>query len=111
MPPRERPDNLASVSALAYLVPPVSGLVALFRGKSARARFHGLQSVAFGALWPAILWSCSFVSPRATQIAFVLGIVLWVLLIGAAAFGRDLRLPFLGRFLVAAAEVPPTGEP
>ncbi|HVM34637.1 MAG TPA: hypothetical protein VM784_04775 [Actinomycetota bacterium] len=99
------------MSALAYLLPPLSGLVALFGGKSARARFHGLQSIAFGAAWPAILWACSFVSTGATQVAFALGILLWVVLMGAAAFGRDLRLPFLGRFLVAAAEVPPTGAP
>lgn len=109
MPRAARADNLVSMSALAYLVPPLSGAVAFFRGTSVRVRFHGLQSIAFGTLWPALLWLCSFVSAAATQVVFGAGAGTWLLLLFVTAGGRDPRLPLLGRALAHAAEIPPGG--
>ena len=38
---------------LAYVLLPLSGMLAYFNGTSVRMRFHGLQAIALGALWPA----------------------------------------------------------
>ena len=85
--------------ALAYLVPPISGLIAYFKSRTARGRFHGLQSVLFGLLWPASLYGFSALSPGATQVAFVAGAIVWVLLLGVTAFGADPRVPGTGSLL------------
>lgn len=87
------------MAALAYLLPPVSGLIAYFKSDSARGRFHGLQSVLFGLLWPASLYLCSAITPGATQAAFVAGVVVWILLLAATAVGRDPRVPGTGALL------------
>ena len=91
------------VAALAYLAPPISGALAYFFGSQPRVRFHGLQSVAFGAVWPILLYGASLLSARVTQATFVLGVLAWIgSFIGAGA-GRDLRLPVVGRVLERAA--------
>lgn len=90
------------VAALAYLVPPISGAVAFFFGSQPRVRFHGLQSVALGAVWPILLYGASVLSARVTQATFVLGLFVWIGSFVAAATGRDLRLPVVGRVLARA---------
>jgi uncharacterized membrane protein len=95
------------MAALAYLLPPVSGLIGYFTSSDARTRRHGLQSVLFGFLWPAALYAGSAVTPGATQIAFFVGAALWVVLLAATALGRDPHLPGTGRvFERWAAESP-----
>ncbi len=96
------------MAALAYLLPPLSGLLAYLNARSARVRFHGLQSVTLGVIWPAALWSCSWISPTAVQVAFAAGALVWLFLLVVTAAGRDPRLP-AGRWLRRAAEVPPRG--
>lgn len=81
------------MAALAYLFPPISGLVAYFKSASARGRFHGLQSALFGLLWPASLFVCSAITPGAAQAAFVVGAGLWLLLLLVTALGRDPAVP------------------
>ncbi|MDQ4143567.1 MAG: hypothetical protein M3198_07465 [Actinomycetota bacterium] len=81
------------MAALAYLFPPLSGLVAYFKSRSSRGRFHGLQSALFGLLWPASLYACSEITPGATQIAFFTGAAIWVLLLVITAVGRDPVVP------------------
>ena len=91
------------MAALAYLAPPVSGAVAFFFGSQPRVRFHGLQSVAIGALWPILLYGASLLSARVTQAVFGLGVLVWIGSFAVAAAGRDLRLPVVGDVLASAA--------
>ena len=95
------------MAALAYVLPPVSGLIAYFNSSSARARLHGLQSIAFGFLWPAALYACSALTPGATQVAFIVGAATWLLLFAVTALGRDPRVPGTGRVLERWAAEPP----
>lgn len=71
-------------------------MTAYFLGGSPRARFHGLQAVVLGLVWPLVLFGCSAVAPLATQAAFILGGILWLFLIVTTATGRNPRLPLVG---------------
>ncbi len=93
--------------ALAYLVPPVSGLVAFVKGSSVRMRLHGLQAVLLGTLWPASLYVFSWISPGATQAAFVAFALLWLFLMIAAGKGKNPLVPGLGPLLERAAVTSP----
>lgn len=95
------------MAALAYLFPPISGLIAYFAAAQERVRFHGIQSVAFGLFWPASLYACSAVSPGATQVAFFAGVALWVLLFALTLFGLNPRLPGTGPLLTRLTAEPP----
>jgi uncharacterized membrane protein len=95
------------VPALAYLVPPLSGLVVYFMAGEERTRWHGLQAVLLGVIWPAALYAGSAVSPAVTQTAAVCGLVVWLAFLVGAASGRDPHWPVAGRWLRAlAAESP-----
>jgi uncharacterized membrane protein len=95
------------VAALAYLLLPVSGLIAYFNARTPRMRWHGLQAVVFGTLWPVALYACSRVSIGAAQAAWAVGGVLWLWLLAGSAIGRDPRLPLIGRALQRAARQSP----
>ncbi|MDQ3619389.1 MAG: hypothetical protein M3391_04580 [Actinomycetota bacterium] len=96
------------MSALAYLVPPVTGLFAYLKGRSPRMRLHGLQSVCLGVLWPAALYAGSWISPSGTRIAFAVCALLWIGLIVATALGFDAMLPGTKPALTRAAATPPS---
>jgi hypothetical protein len=64
-----------------------------------RARFHGLQSITLGTVWALALYGGAMTTPRVTQAIFVIGGLAWLTLLVAAAFGRDLHLPWVGRYL------------
>ena len=98
------------MAALSYLFLPISGLIAYLKGREARTRFHGLQAILVGLLWPAALFACSAVSPGATQVAFLLGALVWLILLISSAAGADLRLPLVGRTLWRAARTPPGSD-
>ena len=91
------------MAALAYLFPPISGLVAYLRGSTPRLRFHGLQSVLLGLVWPVSLFGFSLVSPGATQVAFAVMTLLWLVALVGAALGRDPGLPGVRGLLAGAA--------
>lgn len=93
--------------ALAYLVLPLSGLIAYLLGSDARIRFHGLQAIVIGLVWPVALYAASALSASATQVVFVIGGVVWVAFGLLTAGGRDPRLPVAGRALQRAAEADP----
>lgn len=86
------------MAALAYVLLPVTGLVAFFAGDE-RARAHGFQAVVMGVAWPLLLYLCSLVSSGVTQIAFVAGAALWLFMIVATALGRDPKLPLVGTWV------------
>ncbi|HYI45368.1 MAG TPA: hypothetical protein VE174_07915 [Actinomycetota bacterium] len=96
------------MAALAYLVPPVSGLIAFLIADRGRVRFHGLQSIVIGTVWPALIYLGAFVSPSLTRIAFFGGASVWVVLLMATALGRDLALPGVRGF--RQEMVPPAAE-
>ena len=93
------------MAALAYLFLPLSGMTAFFLGRTPRMRFHGLQAVVLGFLWPLILFGCSALFPLATQAAFVIGTLAWLWLMVTAAVGRDIRLPVAGAYCARTVEL------
>ena len=95
------------MAALAYVLLPVSGLIAYLKGRSPRVRWHGLQAIALGLLWPVALYGCTYLTPGATQLCALLGALAWIGFLGATALGADPRLPGAGRLLERAAQVDP----
>jgi uncharacterized membrane protein len=95
------------MAALAYVVPPVTGLVAYLAARTPRTRFHGLQSVLLGVLWPLALYAGALVSPGVTQAAGAAGLLAWLVFAVGAAVGRDPHWPLLGARLRALAEHSP----
>ena len=95
------------MAALAYLVLPISGLLAVALGSQTRTRFHGMQAIVVGLLWALGLYGASALSPDATKVVFVVGALTWLLLMGATAVGRDPKLPGLGSVLQRAASDDP----
>ena len=91
------------MAALAYLLLPVTGLFAFFGSASARVRFHGLQAVLIGLLWPAAIYVGSALSETAAQAAWAGGAVVWLGLMLTTAAGHDLRIPVVGTYLRRAA--------
>ena len=83
------------MAALAYVAPPVTGLIAFLTAADARVRFHGLQSIVFGAAWPAGIYLGAALLPAITRVVFLVGAVIWVVLLVSTAAGRDLGLPGL----------------
>ena len=99
--------RLPDMSTLAYLIPPVTGLLAYLKGSSQRVRLHGLQSVAFGIMWPSALYVGSWISPTATRVAFVVFAALWIVLLVGTVFGFDPAVPGTRRALSRATGIPP----
>lgn len=93
--------------ALAYLLPPLSGLIAYFKAATPRARFHGLQASLFGFLWPLLIYAASSFTPGATQGTFFVGAALWILLLVVTALGRDPCIPGTGEWLRRWSAAPP----
>jgi uncharacterized membrane protein len=87
------------MAALAYLLLPVSGLIAYFGGGSARTRFHGIQAVLYGVAWPALIYAASWVAETATRLVFIGGTLVWLLLIVATAAGKNPSMPGLARHI------------
>ena len=84
------------MAALAYLVLPVTGLLAYFSGKTPRARWHGLQAIVLGALWPALLYLAVATNDALVLPVAIGGAAVWILFLAATALGRDPTLPWLG---------------
>ncbi len=87
------------MAALAYVVLPVTGLIAFLAGRDTRTRFHGLQAITIGLAWPVALYASSVGPPVAVQVTFVVGALVWFLFLLTALVGKDLRLPGVGRYL------------
>ncbi|MDQ4124150.1 MAG: hypothetical protein M3134_00925 [Actinomycetota bacterium] len=84
------------MAALAYLVLPVTGLVAYFSGRSPRVRWHGLQAIVLGAVWPALLYLAAAVKESLVLPVAAGGALVWLLFLAGAALGRDPSLPWFG---------------
>jgi hypothetical protein len=97
------------MAGLAYLLPPLSGLVAYAKGRTPRVRFHGLQAIIVGVVWPAATYAGAILSPGVTQGVFALGAAVWLGLVFSTAAGHDIRLPG-ARILESAAQLGPGGD-
>lgn len=84
------------MAGLAYLLLPVTGLVAYFSGRTPRVRWHGLQAIVLGALWPALLYLAGTASDSLVLPVAAGGAAVWLLFLLAALVGRDPSLPWLG---------------
>ena len=58
-------------------------LVAFLAGSTPRVRFHGLQAILLGAVWPLLLYAATWTSPVVTQVIGAAGLLLWVVLVVA----------------------------
>lgn len=93
----------AAVAALAYVLLPVTGLIAFLTASDARVRFHGLQAIVVGLVWALLLYAGSAVSEAITRAAFAVGFLVWLGFLAATAAGKDPRLPVIGRALAHTA--------
>ncbi|MDP9225017.1 MAG: hypothetical protein M3P18_14455 [Actinomycetota bacterium] len=97
--------------ALAYVLLPVSGIIAYVKGTTAEVRWHGLQAVVLGAVWPVLLYASTWIDPVVTQVLFGIGLLTWLVLMAGAAFDRGIRLPVVGAWLHAVAETSVLDDP
>ena len=86
-------------ASLAYLLLPVTGLVAYLKGLEPRTRFHGLQAIVLGLVWPVALYAMALGPPVAVQLTFAVGFLVWLAFLGLTAVGRDPRIPYVGALL------------
>ena len=91
------------MAALAYALLPVSGLIAFLTAADARVRFHGLQAIALGLVWPLLLYAAAATSERITQMVFLIGLVVWLGYLVGTLLGKDPRLPGVSAALARTA--------
>lgn len=89
------PKNTAA--ALSYVLGWLTGIVFLLIEKDPFVRFHAMQSIiTFGGLMilmfiPVIGWMLS-------PLLWIIGFILWLVLIFKAYQGEEFKLPFIGDF-------------
>lgn len=93
------------MAAFAYVLLPITGLVAYMTGRDQRTRAHGLQAISIGLLWPACLYAAAFGPAVVVQVVFVIFTLVWLVLLLLTLFGRDVWFPIVGKRLVALAEI------
>ena len=91
------------MAALAYLLLPVTGLIAYLTGRDRRVRTHGLQAIFIGLSWPIALYIAALGPPVAVQVVFGMGALVWLAFLGLAGLGRDPLIPVVGPILEALA--------
>lgn len=84
------------MAALAYLLPPLSGMLTYFSWAGPRTKFHGAQAICFGLIWAVASFAASALSSALTQVVAAAGVLVWLLLIVTTAIGKDVRLPVVG---------------
>ena len=99
------------MAAFAYVLLPVSGLIAYLMARDARGRTHGLQAITIGVVWPVLLYAAALGPAFAVQAVFVAGTLVWLAFLLLALIGRDPRLPWVGRRLERAATAGVRDEP
>ena len=87
------PKNTAA--ALTYVLGWVTGIVFLLIEKDPFVRFHAMQSiVVFGILM--ILMFVPIIGWMLSPVLWIVGFVLWLVLIFKAYQGEEFKLPFVG---------------
>ena len=87
------------MATLAYVGLPLTGLIAYLTGRDRRSRWHGLQAITIGLVWPVALYAASIGPAVAVQVTFVIGALVWLVFLVATMIGRDPRLPGIGHYL------------
>ena len=87
------------MSGAAYVLLPVTGLLAYFTAGQSRTRFHGLQAIVLGLVWPLALYIAALGPAILVQLVFAVGALTWLAFLVLAAFGRNPRLPFVAGVL------------
>jgi len=92
------PKNTAA--ALSYVLGPISGVVFYLLEKDPFVRFHAMQSVVvFGSLWIlTMLLPFTIILVFLIPLVWVVGFILWLLLIYKAWSGEKWEAPFFGKF-------------
>ena len=99
-----------TASALAYIVPTVTGIVFFVLEKEDKyVRFHAFQSIVFGivvyiAMRLAGLFGFLGISWLLREVVSVVGFVFYLLLMWKAYQGETYKLPFLGDIAKKQAE-------
>jgi uncharacterized membrane protein len=96
------------MAALAYLIPPLTGLWVFLRGDDVPTRAHGFQSIVLGFLWPLALYAGSWITPGATQLVMLFFGIAWLALLLSAGLGRGVLVPAVVERLERESS---TGEP
>ena len=92
------PQNIAC--GLAYVAVFVSGAVFFVLDRRPEVRFHAMQSIVFGVAWLVVgvlrraldIFPLNFV----LYLAWLAGLVIWVVLMIQGFQGRHLKLPVIG---------------
>ena len=92
------PQNIAC--GLAYVAVFVSGAVFFVLDRRPEVRFHAMQSIVFGVAWLVVgvlrqaldIFPLDFV----LYLAWLAGLVIWVVLMVQGFRGRHLKLPVIG---------------
>ncbi|RMF06353.1 DUF4870 domain-containing protein, partial [Candidatus Woesearchaeota archaeon] len=96
-----------NIEALLAYVLPFSGIAfLLIEKKNQFVRFHAMQSLVFFILW-FVLWVISFVLAVIpffgwifrfiySYLLYLLGLILWILLMVKAYQGEKYKVPFVG---------------
>lgn len=89
------PKNTAA--ALSYVLGWLTGIVFLLIEKDPFVRFHAMQSIiVFGAL--TVLMFIPVIGWMLSPLLWIVGFVLWLVLIFKAYQGEEFKLPFVGDF-------------
>jgi uncharacterized membrane protein len=89
-----------AASGLSYVLTFVTGAIFLILDRRPEVRFHAMQSILFGVAWliVAILRSALHFFPLnvVLWLAWLAGLVLWVVLMVQGFQGRHYKLPWIG---------------
>jgi uncharacterized membrane protein len=89
-----------AASGLSYVLTFVTGAIFLILDRRPEVRFHAMQSILFGVAWlvVAILRSALHFFPLniILWLAWLAGLVLWVVLMVQGFQGRHFKLPYIG---------------
>jgi uncharacterized membrane protein len=92
--------NSNTASGLSYVLTFVTGAIFLVLDRRPEVRFHAMQSIVFGAAWlvVSILRRIFDFFPLniVLWLAYLAGLVLWVVLMIQGFQGRHYKLPWIG---------------
>ena len=92
------------MAAFAYLLLPITGLIAYLTGRDRRVRKHGLQAIFIGLAWAITMYVAALGPAAAVQAVFAAGTLVWLGFLVLALLGRDPKLPWLGRTFEGLSE-------
>lgn len=90
----------STASGLAYVATIVTGAIFYVFDRRPEVRFHAMQSILFGAAWLVVgaLRGAIDIFPLGLllYLAWLAGLVTWIVLLVQGFQGRHFKLPFIG---------------